>query len=121
MKHVVIADDVLHNRLLLKDILVQQGFLVSEATNGEQAVELARQIHPALILMDIQMPILDGYRAIQILKSDRETKDIKIIAITSFAMKGDKARIMQSGCDAYIEKPINTRDLMAQLEQVLRG
>ena len=119
MKHILIADDVLQNRLLLKDILMQKGFLVSEATNGEQAVELARQNQPALILMDIQMPILDGYRAIQILKADRETEGIKIIAVTSFAMKGDQAHIMQSGCDAYIAKPINTRALVTKIEQVL--
>jgi len=121
MKHILVADDTVHNRLLLKDILVQRGFLVSEATNGEQAVALARQFQPALILMDIQMPVLDGYRAIQILKSDRETARIKIIAITSFAMKGDQEHILQSGCDAYIAKPINTRDLVAQIEEVLAG
>ncbi|HSW36543.1 MAG TPA: response regulator [Candidatus Limnocylindrales bacterium] len=119
MIHVLVVDDAELNRKLLADYMLYEGFTVTEAENGEQAVHLAKELKPALILMDIQMPILDGYSAIKILKSDPATQHIKIIAITSFAMKGDREKILNSGCDAYIAKPIDMHGLIEQIETIM--
>ena len=99
------------NLMLIKDILNYYGYEVLEAENGKIGVELAKQHLPALILMDIQMPVIDGFTAIAMLKDDPATRSIKVLALTSFAMKGDKEKIMQTGFDDYIAKPINTRTL----------
>lgn len=110
-KKILVVEDNGKNRLLIKDILLYYGYEVIEAENGKSGVELAKQHLPDLILMDIQMPVMDGFSAIKILKDDPATKNIKIIALTSFAMKGDREDIMGAGFDDYIAKPFDTRKL----------
>ena len=108
---ILVVEDNEKNRMMIKDILQYYGFEVFEAENGKIGVELAKQHLPDLILMDIQMPVMDGFTAIALLKEDPATKSIRMIALTSFAMKGDKEKIMQAGFDDYIAKPIDTRKL----------
>jgi len=118
-KKILVVEDNDKNRRLIADILNYYGYDVREAANGEEGVNLAREFKPDLIFMDMQMPVMDGFTAIKILKNDPTTKHIKIIAITSFAMAGDKERIMSAGADEYISKPVNTMELPARVEKLL--
>ena len=110
MKILVIEDND-KNRWLLCDILRYHKHEVIEAANGEEGIEAARLHKPSLILMDMQMPVMDGFTATKILKSDPQTCSIKIIAVTSFAMTGDRQKVMESGVDDYVSKPVDTRAL----------
>ena len=113
---ILIVEDNPTNLRLLRDVLRHYGYEVLEAADGKQGVSMAIEHLPDLILMDIQMPVMDGFQAGAILKNDPTTKHIKIIALTSFAMKGDRDRVMQSGFDDYISKPIDTRGLPRIIE-----
>ncbi|MDI6726574.1 MAG: response regulator [Smithellaceae bacterium] len=116
---ILIVEDNPQNRMLVKDILEFHGFGVLEAADGEEGIAAARKEMPDLILMDLQMPVLDGFTAGKILKEDPATKHIKIIAVTSFAMVGDRERVMEAGFDEYISKPIDTRGLPALLKKMV--
>jgi two-component system, cell cycle response regulator DivK len=116
---ILIAEDNENNRKLQVDILRYHGYEVIEATDGREAVETARAEVPDLIIMDIQMPVMDGISAARILKSDPATKGIKMIALTSFAMKGDREKFMEAGFDDYIAKPIDTRQLPVIVKKYL--
>ncbi len=106
-KTILIVDDDPKNLELFGDLLRVVGYMTIEATDGMQGIELARTRQPDLILMDIQMPIMDGYQAIRTLKGDASTWNIPVIALTSYAMKGDKEKILAMGCDGYMAKPID--------------
>jgi len=110
-KKILVVEDNPNNRKLIKDVLTYYGYEVIEATNGEEGINLAREHSPSLIIMDIQMPVMDGITAAKILKNDPLTKGIKMIALTSFAMKGDRERFIEAGFDDYLSKPIDTRQL----------
>ena len=116
---ILIVEDNENNRSLLWDILTFHGFEVSIAADGQKGVALARELMPDLILMDIQMPGMDGITAGGILKGDPATSGLKIIALTSFAMRGDQEKILASGFDGYISKPISTRELPGQVKRWL--
>jgi len=116
-KKILIVEDNEKNRLLIKDILLYHGYEVIEAENGKEGVRMAKGYLPDLILMDIQMPVMDGFTAIKMLKDDPATKNIKIIALTSFAMKGDRGSIMGAGFDDYIAKPFDTRKLPGMVKR----
>jgi two-component system cell cycle response regulator DivK len=118
-RKILIVEDNDKNRRLIADILNYYGYVVMEATNGQEGIDLTREFKPDLIFMDMQMPVMDGFTAIKILKNDPTTKHIKIIAITSFAMVGDKERILSAGADEYIPKPVNTMELPARVEKLL--
>ena len=90
-----------------------------EATNGKEGVELARIEKPDLILMDIQLPVMDGLEAIKLLKNDDVTKDIPIIALTAYAMKGDEKKIQETGCDGYLSKPIDIKGFLKKISEVI--
>ena len=111
-KTVLVVEDNELNLKLLKDLLEYQGYRVITTRLGKPALGLARQYKPDLILMDIQLPDISGMEATQRLKSDEETRDIPIIAVTAFAMSGDEAKILASGCDGYIAKPFNVADFL---------
>ena len=108
---ILIVDDTAANRLMLRDILVYHGYDVYEAHTGEEGIRLARELNPDLVLMDIQMPVMDGETATLQLREDPRTRHLKIIAITSFAMKGDRERLLNAGFDDYLAKPLETRKL----------
>ena len=116
-KLILIVEDDPRNLTLFRDLLQKFGYTTIEATNGRDGVNLARTHKPALILMDIQLPVMDGLEATKILKSDAKTKNIPILALTSYAMKGDKEKIIEAGCDEYLAKPIDVRELLKTVAQ----
>ena len=116
-KTVLVVEDNELNLKLLNDLLEYQGYRVIATRLGEPALGLAQQYQPDLILMDIQLPDISGMEATQRLKSDEQTHTIPIIAITAFAMSGDEARILASGCDAYLSKPFNVAEFLRLVEQ----
>ena len=118
-KVILIVEDDPNSLKLFRDLLQASGYASLEATNGKKSVELAREKKPDLILMDIQMPTMDGLEATKILKAGAETRNIPIIALTSYAMKGDEEKIREAGCDAYITKPIDTREFLKKVSELL--
>ena len=118
-KIVLIAEDDPNNMKLFQDLLQVKEYSTLGATNEKQSVEIAKEKKPDLILMDIQMPVMDGFEATKILKADVATKEIPILALTSFAMSGDEQRILKAGCDGYITKPIDTREFLKKVEEYL--
>ncbi len=118
---ILIIEDNTNNSTLLWDILTFHGYQVSLATDGQEGVTMARELMPDLILMDIQMPGMDGMTASGILKGDSATIGLKIIALTSFAMQGDQEKFLAAGFDGYLSKPINTRELPTLIIQWLAG
>lgn len=118
-KKVLIIDDDEQNRILLRAIMKPLQCDVLEAGNGEQGIRLAKEQKPDLVLMDIQMPVMDGYTAIRLLRNDPETRHITIIAVTSYAMKGDREKALAAGADDYIAKPIDIHKMMAMVERCL--
>ena len=120
-KVILIVEDEPKNMKLARDLIQVAGYSSIEAVNGKQAVALARSQKPDLILMDIQMPIMSGLEATQMLKADPATRHIPIIALTAFAMKNDERQISASGCDGYITKPIRIRDFINRITEHLGG
>ena len=116
---ILIVEDNNSNRLLMSDILNYQGYTVLEAKNGVEGIEKARKYRPDLVLMDIQMPVMDGFTAARILKDDPLTRQIRLIAITAFAMHGDRERILAAGFDDYIAKPIAIREFPRTIQSYL--
>jgi two-component system, cell cycle response regulator DivK len=108
---ILIVDDNPQNLKLTKLVLIQHGYRVETATDAEGALERLKTFSPRAILMDLQLPGMDGFELTRRLKSDPATRDIVIIALTAYAMKGDEERARAAGCDAYISKPIDTRTL----------
>lgn len=116
---ILIVEDNENNRRLIRDVLVYYGYETIEAENGEEGIRKAKEHNPDLILMDVQMPVMNGYDATKALKNDPDTKHIKIVAVTSFAMLGDREEILEAGADDYIAKPINTRELPERVKRLL--
>ncbi len=118
-KVILIVEDEPSNLKLVQDLLQLSGYETIEATDGKQGVVLARTRKPDLILMDIMMPKMDGLEATRILKADAGTRNIPVLALTSQAMKGDKERILQAGCDGYLTKPIDIHELREKVAEYL--
>ena len=119
MKRVLIIEDTEDNRRILRDLLTTAGFDLVEATDGAEGVELAGRVRPDLILMDIQLPVIDGYEATRRIKADPALSHIPIIAVTSYALSGDEDKALAAGCDAYVAKPFSPRQLLAKIRQFL--
>lgn len=119
-KSILIVDDNLINLKLLRVLLSAEGYEVRTAAAAEQALTVLEELHPDLILMDIQLPGIDGLELTRRLKSDPMTKDIIILGLTAYAMKGDEERVLAAGCDGYIAKPIDTRTLPGVIAQSLK-
>ena len=120
-KRVLIVEDQEDNRAILRDLLSKSGYDLIEATNGEEGVALAQSQRPDLILMDVQLPIIDGYEATRRIKSNAELRCIPVIAVTSYALSGDEAKARAAGCDAYVAKPFSPRLLLAKIRKYLPG
>jgi CheY-like chemotaxis protein len=116
---ILIVDDTPVNLKLTRILLVNEGYRVLTAGSAEEALELLRSYHPRLILADIQLPGMDGLEMTRRLKQDERTRDIAVVALTAFAMKGDEQKAIDAGCDGYITKPIDTRTLGEHIRQVL--
>ncbi len=118
-KTVLIVEDNELNMKLFHDLLDAHGFQTLQTSDGMQAMEIARQHHPDLILMDIQLSEVSGLEVTKWLKEDEELKSIPIIAVTASAMKGDEEKIRQGGCEAYIAKPISVVDFLQTVKEFL--
>lgn len=118
---ILVVEDNQMNLMLVTDLLEAAGYLVIPAHGGKEALRVARQEHPDLILMDIQLPELDGLEVTRLLKQDESTRDIKIVALTAHAMRGDEDKARQAGCCGYIAKPINTREFVNVVRDYLSG
>jgi len=116
---ILLIEDNEKNAYLVTFILEKYGYQVIHARDGESGISLARQIKPDLILLDIQLPVMDGYAVACELMKNEELRVIPIIAVTSYAMVGDRERILASGCVGYIEKPINPVTFMTEIESYL--
>ncbi len=115
MAHILVIEDNPDNMTLAVFLLESAGHAVITATNAEAGLALAREQHPALILMDIQLPGMDGLAATAALKGDEATRAIPVVALTALAMKGDEERIRAAGCDGYIAKPLRYREFLAKI------
>jgi two-component system cell cycle response regulator DivK len=118
-KTVMIVEDNELNMKLFHDLLDTQGYRTLQTRSGLDALQLARAHRPGLILMDIQLPEVSGLEVTKWLKDDEELRDIPVIAVTAFAMKGDEERIKQGGCEAYISKPISIGTFLATVRRYL--
>ena len=118
-KAILIVEDDAKNMKLFRDLLQANGFFTLEATDGKQGVEIAQSSLPDLILMDVMMPVMNGIDAIAILKSDERTRQIPVIALTSFALPDEKKRIFEAGCDSYLLKPVRIKPFMDKIRKYL--
>lgn len=117
---VLIVDDNAMNMIVAADLLEYAGYSVLRAGNVSEAQAVLTQATPALILLDIQMPGMDGLTFTRLLKADPALRHIKVVALTAFAMKGDEQKALAAGCDGYITKPIDTRKLPGQVAEILQ-
>jgi len=118
---ILIVEDNARSRKLARDVLQYKGYQTVETETGEEALQLARTLHPALILMDIQLPGIDGIAALGQLRSDPATRAVPVIAVTASAMTHDRQKIMAAGFDAYQTKPINLREFLAAVDGAVAG
>ena len=116
-KTVLIVEDNELNLKLVNDLLEYHGYLIFTTDRGAATLEMARQHRPDLIIMDIQLPDITGMEAARRLKADQETRMIPIVALTAFAMSGDRAKVLASGCDDYVEKPFNVLELLKLVQR----
>jgi CheY-like chemotaxis protein len=120
MTKVLIIEDNEKNRYLISFLLKGAGYEVVEAVTGEEGVEMAERIRPDLVLMDIQLPGIDGYEATRRIRASPAAGKIPIIALTSYAMTGDRERALAAGCTGYVEKPLNPDTIMDEIQKYLR-
>jgi two-component system, cell cycle response regulator DivK len=118
-KRILVVEDQEDNRRIIRDLLASAGYELIEAADGEAGVRLAETERPDLILMDIQLPVLDGYEATRRIKQNPELRAIPIIVVTSYALSGDDVKATAAGCDAYVAKPFSPRQLLAKIREFL--
>lgn len=116
---ILIVDDNAANLKLLRVLFEIEGYVIQTAASANDALQVLRTFHPALILMDIQLPGMDGLTFTRQLKADPQTAAITVVALTAYAMKGDEEKALRAGCQGYITKPVNTRQLAQQVAQYL--
>ena len=119
-KRILAVDDQEDNRRILRDLLGSAGFEILEATTGEQAVTRAEASVPDLILMDIQLPGIDGYEATRRIKANPALRGIPVIVVTSYALSGDDAKALAAGADSYVAKPFSPRAMLAKVREYLK-
>ena len=118
-KRILVVEDQEDNRRILRDLLGNAGYELIEVESGEDALAAVMTRRPDLILMDVQLPVMDGYEAAQRIKSNPEMKAVPIIAVTSYALSGDEAKAREAGCDDFVPKPYSPRQLLAKIRQYL--
>ena len=118
-KRILVVEDQEDNRRIVRDLLTSAGYEMIEAVTGEDGVAMAETHRPDLILMDIQLPGLDGYEATRRIKANPALRHIPIIVITSYALSGDDVKAREAGCDAYVAKPFSPRALLATIREFL--
>ena len=118
-KLILVVEDQEDNRRIMRDLLTSAGYEVMEAVTGEEGVAAAETHRPDLILMDIQLPGLDGYEATRQIKANPGLQHIPIIVVTSYALSGDDVKAFEAGCDDYVSKPFSPRELLAKIREYL--
>ncbi len=118
-KRILVIEDTEDNRQILRDLLSSAGYEIIEAVDGESGVSMAAEQRPDLILMDIQLPVIDGYEATRRIKAEPTTRHIPIVAVTSYALVGDEAKAREAGCDGYVAKPFSPRHLLEKVREFL--
>ena len=118
-KQILIVEDQEDNRRILRDLFASAGYKLIEAESGEDALLALATSRPDLILMDIQLPAMDGYEATRRIRANPELNSIPIIAVTSYALAGDEAKALATGCNAYVSKPYSPRALLAKVREYL--
>jgi len=119
MIRILVAEDNAVNRELLRELLEARGYTVSEAYDGQEALRMIEQTHPDILLLDISMPVLDGYAVARKVRENPALAPLSILAITAYAMQGDREKILNSGFDGYLSKPVNASALTDELERLL--
>jgi two-component system cell cycle response regulator DivK len=119
-KLILVVEDQEDNRRIMRDLLASAGYEVMEAVTGEEGVTAAESHLPDLILMDIQLPGLDGYEATRQIKANPDLQHIPIIVVTSYALSGDDVKAFEAGCDDYVSKPFSPRELLAKIREYLQ-
>ena len=118
-KRILVVEDQPDNRQIIRDMLAPTDYEITEAEDGQQALEAIAKQQPDLILMDIQLPIIDEYTATRKIKSNPAGRSIPIIAVTSYALSGEEKKAREAGCDDYVPKPFSPRHLLAKIRQFL--
>ena len=118
---VLVVEDNARNMKLFRDVLKASGYRTLEATTGARAVELVIEHAPALVLMDIQLPDIDGLEALDRLRADERTASVPVLALTAQAMEGDRERFLAAGFDGYLSKPVNIADFVATVKRYCEG
>ena len=118
---ILVIEDNEQNRYLVTFLLEKAGYAVIPALDGKLGIELAGSILPQLILLDIQLPTMDGYMVARNLRNNQALKSVPIVAVTSYAMVGDREKALGAGCNGYLEKPINPETFVAEVERFLKG
>ena len=118
-KRILVVEDQPDNRQIIRDMLAPTDYEITEAENGEQALTAIAKQRPDLILMDIQLPVMDGYTATRQIKADPPFRSIPIIAVTSYALSGEEKKARAAGCDDYVPKPFSPRQLLGKIRQYL--
>jgi len=116
-RRILVVEDHEDNRRILRDLLGHAGYEMIEAVTGEEGLALAESERPDLILMDIQLPGLDGYETTRRIKANPALSRIPIVAVTSYALSGDDRKALEAGCDAYVTKPFSPRALLAKIRE----
>jgi CheY-like chemotaxis protein len=119
MKKILVIEDNEQNLYLVTFILEKNGYEVIRARNGREGIDLACKVKPTLILLDIQLPVMDGYAVAQELRKNPALDDVPIVAVTSYAMTGDRERVLAAGCNGHIEKPFDPATFIKDIEQYL--
>ena len=119
MKTVLIAEDNPTNRELLRELLEIRGYRVAEACNGQEALAMVEAAPPDILLLDIGMPVLDGFAVVRKLRENPRVSWLPVVAVTAYAMQGDREKIMSSGFDGYLSKPVNSSSLVHELDRLL--
>jgi CheY-like chemotaxis protein len=120
MTKVLVAEDNPVNRELLRELLENRGYDVVEAPDGREALRIIEQTHPDILLLDIGMPVLDGFAVMRKIRENPSLATLPVLAVTAYAMQGDRENVLNAGFDGYLSKPINARDLANELERLLR-
>src|ERR1700746_336432 len=118
-KRILVVEDQPDGRQIIRDMLASTDYELTEAENGEEALAAIAKQRPDLILMDIQLPVMDGYAATRRIKTDPALKSIPVIAVASYALSGEEKKAREAGCDDYVPKPYSPRQLLAKIRQYL--
>jgi CheY-like chemotaxis protein len=121
MTKILIAEDNAVNRELLRELLEMRGYTVMEACDGEEALRMIEQTQPDLVLLDIGMPVLDGFAVVRKIRENPRLASLPVAAVTAYAMQGDREKILNSQFDGYLSKPVNSRSLAEELDRLLNN